>query len=330
VLQQKGEHLSAINLPKCVKIPQITPLNKPQISTLPYPPIFTPLCIQQAIYAYMHAKKNSDKGEEWQHCYVSCKVATYCDNLTAANLGLLGEIVDMFGPGDASITDLVNDAKGIVCSYNLFSTCDSCCQDELKGQAKEMTGDSAMTKAEADVATSPRLTKVTVAGPTPGPCGNFKWAIKWELDKKTTKGGLVVQKIDSQFDVKSCKGKPYELPKEHYDPSWFPYWEAWEIKKNEQVTNQGTGDDLYKWPFAITDSTGTYTTTGSAEFYDGAQLSKTDFKVMNKPPAGILPMTKNDPKLLGGTGSLTHNLKATWDCCGKGKTKTGDTILETE
>jgi hypothetical protein len=41
-------------------------------------------------------------------------------------------------------------------------------------------------------------------------------------------------------------------------------------------------------------------------FYDTAFLPS---------PAGFLPATKAEPKLMGGTGVIKHNLKAAWNCC---------------
>jgi hypothetical protein len=44
------------------------------------------------------------------------------------------------------------------------------------------------------------------------------------------------------------------------------------------------------------------------------------FKVTNAAPTFILPATKSAPKLTGGTGAISHNLTAIWDCCGADKT----------
>ncbi len=201
-----------------------------------------------------------------------------------------------------------------------------------KQEAVEPGGSATAEAAEinAEAFASPQLTKKTVYGPVSGPCGNFKWFIQWELDKVTTKGGLVVQKAMAKFDVKDCKGNPYVVPKEYFDPNWFPFWEAWEIKKNQKVTNYAGFDDSYKWPAALTSTKGEYTATASAKFYDGVLLSNTNLKVTNKPPALELPMSKTDPKLPGGSNSVAHNLKATWDCCVQGQSKTGNTVVEHE
>jgi len=158
----------------------------------------------------------------------------------------------------------------------------------------------------------------------------FKWIIQWQLDKATSKGGLVVQKIDSALAIKDCKGQPYNLPLENYDPKWYPFWEAWEIPKGKQVTNlkiteTGGGDDVYVSKVGVTSSTGSHVISGTAEFFESAKLADTTFKVANKPPAGQLPMTKTEPQLAGGAGAIPHNFTAMWDCCTKGKKTTGAT-----
>ncbi|NIM16380.1 MAG: DUF4157 domain-containing protein [Candidatus Aminicenantes bacterium] len=109
------------------KITPVTPLNRPRISRLPIMTLFSPLCIAQAIYAYNRARQ-SNKSDAWKHCYVSCKIATYCGDIPSAALGILKELMDLAGMGNAEFRDLVNDARGIACSYNPFSFCDSCCE----------------------------------------------------------------------------------------------------------------------------------------------------------------------------------------------------------
>jgi hypothetical protein len=193
--------------------------------------------------------------------------------------------------------------------------------------------ESATVPAEAEVSV-PKLTKKTVEGPIALECGIFKWKIAWELDKATTKGGLIVQKVAFKYhDTKDCKGNEFSvtsmLSKEKFDPSLSPFWEAWEIGKNSKVTKYaGSYDDRYEAPAGFPRSKGVYTITGAAEFYEGARLADTNLAVTHTPPAGELPMTSTDPKLKGGTGSIPHNLEATWDCCSVVATK--DTKIKKE
>lgn len=187
--------------------------------------------------------------------------------------------------------------------------------------------------AGAVAATPPKLSKKNVSGPITRDCGGYKWVIQWELDKKTTKGGWVVQKVDLPFDVKGCDDKAIDPTKVGgLQPSWHPYWEAWQINKDQKVTTYAEGGDVEDDTFATSgtgDGTkGSLTQKGTAEFYDGLTLPSS-FKVTDKPPAWILPTTKTAPTLTGGTGAISHQLKATWDCCSKDKTATKETKADT-
>lgn len=194
-------------------------------------------------------------------------------------------------------------------------------------QAPVDDGDAARSEPRAP--TNPQLTKKAVFGPLAGDCGFFKWQIRWELDRKTTKGGLVIQKVEGRSDVKDCKGDAYE-GKASLDPSWFPFWEAWVIDKDKTVTKYPDYDDNFQPPGILNRTKGVQSFTATAVFYEGAKLSATKLVATGQPPAGSLPMSKTDPQLKGGSNSVPHNLKATWDCCGKGFGATKATTVKTE
>lgn len=179
----------------------------------------------------------------------------------------------------------------------------------------------------------PKISKKTVSSPTARDCGGFKWVVQWELDKKTTKGGWVVQKVELPYNVKDCGDKAVDPTKAGgLQPSWYPLWEAWPIHKDQQVTTYAEGgdveDDTYATNSPGSNTKGAVTLKGTAEFYDGLTLPSS-FKVTNKAPAWILPATNSAPTLGGGTGAISHDLKATWDCCSKDKTATKATTVET-
>ena len=91
--------------------------------------------------------------------------------------------------------------------------------------------------AVAAAVTPPKLTKTTVDPMTPKDCGGFKWGVQWKLDKKSPLGGWVVQKVEMPHNVKDCDGKAQDPGKlGGFDPAWTPYWEAWQINKNQDVT----------------------------------------------------------------------------------------------
>jgi hypothetical protein len=188
----------------------------------------------------------------------------------------------------------------------------------------------------------PRLTKVTSSPLFPGdPCGNFAWGIQWKLDVPTAKGGWVVQHVETAFDIKDCAGNPVDvkaLTNGDHDPADWPLWEAWQIDRCETGTGNKKSDDSYTMclfeepPNVIcgghdskVKTKGTIKVKGTAEFFDGLSLPK-DFAATGKPPTGKLPVTRKDPALSGGTGSLDHSLVATWDCC---EGKDNDTKVKT-
>ena len=91
--------------------------------------------------------------------------------------------------------------------------------------------------AVAAALTPPKLTKTTVDPMTPTDCGGYKWGVQWKLDKKSPLGGWVVQKVEMPHNVKDCDGKAQDPGKlGGFDPAWTPYWEAWQINKNQDVT----------------------------------------------------------------------------------------------
>ena len=131
----------------------------------------------------------------------------------------------------------------------------------------------------------------------------------------------MVQRLDLTQDVKDCSGHPSHTSA---DPTWFPFWEAWQINKGQKVTTYAEGGDDEDDTFVLNESPstkGTVTAKGSPQFYEGLVLPA-DFKVTNKAPTYILPTTKSAPTLAGGTGAISHDLTATWDCCGSADSTT--------
>jgi hypothetical protein len=182
------------------------------------------------------------------------------------------------------------------------------------------------------VASLPKQSKKTVTPLTKGDCGKSDWVVQWELDKKTPRGGWVVQKVELSYDVKDCSDKAVDPTKRSGPkPARFPFWEAWQINKSKQVTTYAETGDVKDDEFEIvspgSDTKGSIAVKGTVEFYEGLTLPSS-FKVTNGPPAYSLPSTQSSPTLTGGTGAILHNLKVTWDCCSKDKTATKETKVE--
>lgn len=194
-----------------------------------------------------------------------------------------------------------------------------------KAKAPAKGAAAATVKGAAAKVTAPKLSRSTVSGPTANDCGGLKWVVQWKLDKKTTVGGWVVQKVNYTPAITKCDGKAYkyDAADDFWDPSWSPYWEAWQINKDQDVTTYAETGDKEDDTFESggkDDTKGKYKIQGTAQFYEGLALPA-DFKVTNAAPAWILPTTKSAPTLKGGTGSIDHSIGASWNCCKDSKSK---------
>jgi hypothetical protein len=186
----------------------------------------------------------------------------------------------------------------------------------------------AQRKDSDGAAAAGRLGFKNESGPTTSDCGGYTWTVQWELDKASPKGGWIVQGVTASLDVKDAAGKAVDIKKltgGKIDPAdWTPYWEAWKVNAGQKVTTYAEKGDLKDdtyWMSGLYDTTkGTIKIEGKAEFYEDLTLPD-DFKRTDKAPAWILPMTRKKPTLAGGTGSIEHNLTATWDCTAGSKSK---------
>jgi len=77
------------------------------------------------------------KGDAYQHCWTSCKIATWCappltSQVFTLILGLLKEIADK-ALGESELRDMANNASGVVCSLHYLTSCDACCEAKRRG-----------------------------------------------------------------------------------------------------------------------------------------------------------------------------------------------------
>jgi len=153
----------------------------------------------------------------------------------------------------------------------------------------------------------PALSKITINGPNPESCGKFDWTIAWRLSRRSF-GGIIVQAIRIIVDIKDCDGNPVIVDN-------YNYWEGWTVDGNGRVlNNRDTFAGLVEYPC----TKGTLTFIGMAEFYPGQKIPsgwQQFYADRIGGPAGSLPHTDENPNLNGGTGPLTHNAFATWNCC---------------
>ena len=208
-------------------------------------------------------------------------------------------------------------------------------QVQLKDQSKSLrkyegnnggSGSSGSTPATGSSSATPKLVATEVSAPQAVDCGGFRWPVQWSISNATSStNGWIVQKVNATFNVKDCSDSPVDIKKKSgWDVSWLPFWEAWQVRGGKVFiggTNNSHNADTYgSSPFG--DGTkGSTKVVGKAEFFPNATLPS-HFKPRNSPPAWALPYTQTNPGLTGGTGSLNHNLTATWDCCTSNKTTT--------
>jgi hypothetical protein len=165
----------------------------------------------------------------------------------------------------------------------------------------------------------PLLRKKTVSGPTTSSCGGFSWGAQWYLDNPGTTDGFVVQHVRTTFDVKDDAGSPVDVKTKSggaIDPAWWPIWEAWQVRGGKVYVGTTTtphSADTYGIPALGAGTKGKISILGKADYYPGLTLPAS-MTAKNAAPAWALPVTTTDPALTGGTGSLDHNIVATWDC----------------
>jgi hypothetical protein len=72
------------------------------------------------------ANGNFDK---YKHCAVSCMLALRCHSSDVLEIGILKELADVVGPGNAEMADLRADYKGVEIAVRKEATTDKKCID---------------------------------------------------------------------------------------------------------------------------------------------------------------------------------------------------------
>jgi hypothetical protein len=189
---------------------------------------------------------------------------------------------------------------------------------KMKG---EHDGDNA--KAETGTKGEGKKVKKTELGdPVEGQCGAYSWKVRFSVENAdNATNGYIVQKIDAKYTRTTCEGADKPVG----GIGTFPYWEAWGVRSGKVYigdTNQEHNADTYS-DDSMGDSTkGSIVVTGVPEFFPNAVLPA-HMKADNPDTqAHSLRSSTQDPGLANGTGSIAHNLTATWECCGAHDKKT--------
>ena len=65
-----------------------------------------------------------------RHCSVSCMLTLKCGAVEAMSMGVLKEIQDLFGPGQADVADLAADAMGVDLAFLRTARTDIQCLEQ--------------------------------------------------------------------------------------------------------------------------------------------------------------------------------------------------------
>lgn len=64
--------------------------------------------------------ENIPSTDKFKHCSISCYMAAKCGAAESTTIGILKEIQDVFGPGDADIADIEANLDGVVLGTGIF------------------------------------------------------------------------------------------------------------------------------------------------------------------------------------------------------------------
>lgn len=67
--------------------------------------------------------------DKYKHCAVSCMLALRCSPSDVLEIGILKELADVVGPGNAEMADLRADYKGVDIAVKKEATTDKKCMD---------------------------------------------------------------------------------------------------------------------------------------------------------------------------------------------------------
>jgi RHS repeat-associated protein len=98
-------------------------------------------CAKSIVGSYKFSSGVTDK---FQHCVLACEIYLRCGGIPAVLASVWKEIEDIFGPGDASIKDLIADNDGLICAEKIkkqkgkekkecekkMINCESCCREK--------------------------------------------------------------------------------------------------------------------------------------------------------------------------------------------------------
>jgi hypothetical protein len=163
--------------------------------------------------------------------------------------------------------------------------------------------------------------KAELGPPAAGDCGAYTWKVRFSVENAdaATKG-YIVQKVNAVYTRKNCDGTDKPVS----GVGTFPFWEAWGVREGKVFigdTANAHNADSYTDSNMGDSTSGSIVVKANAEFFPNVTLPA-DMKANNPDTqAGDLRSSTTDPALSGGTGSIPHDLTASWNCCGAADAK---------
>lgn len=103
-----------------------------------YSPV--PICALYYAFDLEDEIRALGKNDKFMHCALSCQLTLRCGEYEALNIGILKELWDLIGPGNAEVEDLQADIKGISLATKREAVndyeCINKCNEIYKGVSK--------------------------------------------------------------------------------------------------------------------------------------------------------------------------------------------------
>jgi hypothetical protein len=162
-------------------------------------------------------------------------------------------------------------------------------------------GGSAATPAAVTLTYSERTARTRTG------CGGYTYAVRWGLNNAdATTNGFIVQKLTFDLRRRKCAGGDDNFQKK--------YWEAWEVRGGQIFVGTSTSRhnaDTFQVP-STPDECGVNFEEGKAKFIPNYTAPRSWAGV---PEAGSLPATETEPAGWSDAGTLTRNVRVSFDCC---------------
>jgi hypothetical protein len=143
--------------------------------------------------------------------------------------------------------------------------------------------------------------------------------VRWSLQNADAKtNGWIIQKVtyaSAVTDASDNSVVPTKDNKYGLAPEWYPLWEAWQVRGGQIFTGRSS-DPHKRDKFAAGSfparTAGSMTVAGRANFYPNLTLPESFVETMEEPTV-MLPTTKVDPQIPGGTRWLDHIATTSWN-----------------